>query len=400
MRKVAIVGTGTLPWKSRYAEKSFRALGLEASKKALQQAGVTQKDVDHVTYSIYCETMLRQQIPEPLLQDYLGTQGTSSTRVTGGAAGEMYALQAAYAQIASGMSDLTLFVAVQKGQDFYAFDTRSRGDGILRGFSISADTTWLQPVMPGVPAYLTAFCLQPHIEKYGGPTPRQLAKVSVKNYENAFTNPEAQIKRIITEDEVLNSRIIAYPTTAMMCCLYSDQAAAFVLASEDRAKELTDKPVWIGGVATSSISTSCATADTIGRLRGTGIAAKRAYAMAGIKKPLDELDLIQVHDLVAGAEILAYEELGLCELGQGGRLLDEGVVMRGGKLPSNLDGGRIACGHVGGVSAAYAVCELVRQLREEAGPQRQTRIRHGKALVQAIDGHGSMNGVAVLQRGN
>ncbi len=400
MRKVAIVGTGTLPWKSRYADKSFRALSLEASKKALQQAGITQKDVEHVTHSIYCETMLRQQIPEPLLQDYLGTQGTSSTRVTAGAAGELYALQSAYTQIASGMSDLVLYLAVQKGQDFYAFDTRSRGDGILRGFSISMDTTWLQPLVPGVPPYLTAFCLQPHIEKFGGPTLSQLAKVSVKNYNNAYTNPEAQIRRKVTEDDVLNSRIIAWPTTAMMCCLYSDQACAMVLASEEKAKELTDKPVWISGISTSSFSTSRATADTIGRLLGTNIAAKRAYAMAGIKKPIEELDLIQVHDLIVGTEIMAYEELGLCELGQGGRLVEEGIVDRGGKLPANTDGGRIACGHVGGVSGAYAACEVVRQLREEAGAERQVKIKHGRGLVQAIDGHGSMNGVAVLQRGN
>jgi acetyl-CoA acetyltransferase len=397
MRKVAIVGSGTLPWKSRYAEKSFRALALEASKKALQHAGVTAKDVEHVTQSVYCETMLRQQIPEPLLQDYLGTQGTSSTRVTGGAAGEMYALQSAYAQVASGMSDLVLFLAVQKGQDFYKFETRSRGDGILHGFSISMDTTWLQPVAPGVPPYLTAFLLQPHIEKYGGPTLSQLAKVSVKNYAHAFDNPEAQIRRKVTEDDVLNSRIIAWPTTALMCCLYSDQAAAMVLACEDKAKELTDKPVWISGIATSSISTARATAESIGRMHGTRIAGERAYRMAGIKKPIEELDLIQVHDLIVGTEILAYEELGLCQLGEGGRLVDEGVVMRGGKVPSNLDGGRIACGHVGGVSAAYAACKVVEQLREEAGA-RQTRIRSGKGLVQAIDGHGSMNGVAILER--
>lgn len=397
MRRVAIVGTGTLPWKSRYADKTWRDLGLEASKKALAQAGITAKDVDHVTHSIYCETMLRQQIPEPLMQDYLGTQGTSSGRVTGGAAGDMYALQAAVAQIASGMSDIVLFLALQKGQDFYKFDTRSRGDGILHGFSISMDTTWLQPIMPGVPPYLTAFLLQPHIEKFGGPTMEQMAKVSVKNYENAFDNPEAQLHRKISVDDVLGSRIISWPTTAMMCCLYSDQACAMVLASEDKARELTDKPIWVSGVSTSSYSTARATADSIGRMHGTRLAAQRAYKMAGITNPIEELDMIQVHDLIAGTEILAYEELGLCELGQGGRLVDEGIVMRGGKVPSNLDGGRIACGHVGGVSAAYATAKIVEQLREEAGP-RQTRLRNGRGLVQAIDGHGSMNGVAILQR--
>jgi acetyl-CoA acetyltransferase len=328
----------------------------------------------------------------------LGTLGTSSLRVAAGAAGTGYALYAAYAEIASGLSDLTLYLAVQKGQDFYAFDTRSRGDGILRGFSISMDTTWLQPVTPGVPAYLTAFCLAPHMEKFGGPTLEQLAKVSVKNYDNAYTNPEAQLHRKVTIDDVLNSRIIAWPTTALMCCLYGDQACAMILASEDKAKELSDRPIWITGVGLSSHATQRAEAESIGRMLGTNLAAKKAYKMAGIKKPIDELDLIQVHDLIAGTEIMAYEELGLCELGEGGRLVDDGIVNRGGKLPANVDGGRIACGHVGGVSGAYAVCEIVRQLREEAGTDRQIRIKNGRGLMQCIDGHASLTSVSVFQR--
>jgi acetyl-CoA C-acetyltransferase len=120
--------------------------------------------------------------------------------------------------------------------------------------------------------------------------------------------------------------------------------------------------------------------------------------MAGIKKPIDELDMIQVHDLITGTEILAYEELGLCEPGEGGRLVDEGVVERDGKVPSNLDGGRVACGHVGGVSGAYGACEIVRQLREEAGP-RQIRIRNGRGVMQCIEGNAALHAVAVFERG-
>jgi acetyl-CoA acetyltransferase len=397
MRKVAVVGIGTLPWRSRYDDKSFRALAFDAAKKAFEHAKLTPKEVDNVVYSIYCETMLRQQIPTPLLQDYLGVQGASSLRVPAGAAGAGYALSAAFGQVASGMSDLTLYVGVQKGQDFYCFETRSRGDGILRGFSISMDTTWFQPVTPGVPPYLTLFCLVPHIEKYGSPTSEQLAKVSVKNYKNAYINPEAQLHQKVTIDDILNSRIIAWPTTARMCCLYSDGACAMLLASEEKAKEITDKPVWITGAATSTYTLHRAEEGSLGRLTGTHIAGKKAYQMAGIKKPAEELDLIQVHDLIVGTEIMAYEELGLCELGEGGRLVDEGVVERDGKIPSNVDGGRIACGHVAGVSGAYAACEIVRQLREEAG-DRQIRIRNGRGLMQCIDGHASLSSVTIFSR--
>ena len=170
-----------------------------------------------------------------------------------------------------------------------------------------------------------------------------------------------------------------------------------ILASEEKAKEITDKPIWITGAATSTYAPHRAEAHTLGRLMGTNIAAKKAYKMAGIERPIEDLDLILVHDLITGTEILAYEELGLCELGEGGRLIDEGIVERDGKLPSNTDGGRIACGHVGGVSGAYGVCEIVRQLREEAG-DRQIRIESGRGLMQCIDGHASLTSVTILER--
>jgi acetyl-CoA C-acetyltransferase len=182
-----------------------------------------------------------------------------------------------------------------------------------------------------------------------------------------------------------------------MCCLISDGACAMILASEEKAREITDKPIWISGIATSSYAIHRAEPDTIGRMPGTRIAAQRAYKMAGIKKPIDELDMIQVHDLITGTEILAYEELGLCEPGEGGRLVDEGVVERDGKVPSNLDGGRVACGHVGGVSGAYGACEIVRQLREEAG-DRQVRVKNGRGLMQCIEGQASLSGVAIFER--
>jgi len=398
VRKVAIVGIGTVPWQMRNADKTFRALALQVAKKAFEHARLPRSAVDHVVYSIYCETMLRQQIPSILLQDYLGFQGLSSLRVEAGAATEGYALAAAYAQVAAGLSDITLVVAVQKGGDFYDFETRSRGDGFQNGLAISMDTTWLQPVMPGVPPMLTTFCLAPHIERYGGPTPEQLAMVSVKNYDNAYRNPEAQLHQKVTVDDVLNSRIIAWPTTTRMCCLYSDGACAMILASEERAREITDKPIWISGIATSSYAIHRAEAGSIGRMMGTHIAAGRAYKMAGVTKPSEEIDLAQVHDLITGTEIMAYEELGLCGLGEGGRLVEEGIVAPDGKIPVNTDGGRIACGHVGGVSGAYGACEIVRQLREEAG-DRQVRIRNGRGVMQCIEGHASLSAVAVLERG-
>ncbi len=397
MRRVAIVGVGTMPWRSRRDESTWRELGMSAVKNALADAKISRDDIDSVVYSIYCDLMLRQQSPTALIHDYLGMEGKPAIRIMAGAAGTIFSLYAAYCQIASGMADVVLQASIQKGQDFYAFDTRSRGDGLLRGFSISGHTIWSVPISPGMATSCNLAMLVPHIQKYGTPTPQQLAKVSVKNHENAFDNPEAQLKVHLTEDDVLNSRIIAWPTTMYQVCLYSDAAAALILASEERAREITDTPIWLSGIGVSTDRPDAQSPEKLGRVPAIYEAGKMAYKMAGVTDPLHQLDIMEVHDLITGLEVLAYEELGLCPPGQAGRLIDEGTVERTGALPVNVSGGRTAAGHVGGVSGTYSVATVVRQLREQAGKM-QVPIRRGRGLVEAIEGSPGHAGVAILER--
>lgn len=397
MPKVGIVGIGQLPFKSKYADKSYPALALEATKKALEDAKLTRDDINAVVYSIYCELMLRQQIPEPIVHEYIGMSGKPSMRIASGAATEIYSLYAAYMQVASGLSDVTLLVGVQKGGDFYDFNTKSRGDGWINAMGLSMEVTWMQPVGVHPPHYLTASMLVPHIDKFGGPTPEQIAKVSVKNHKNALSNPNAQLKVDLSVEDVMYSRVIAWPTTFYECCLMSDGAVALVLATEEKAKEITDNPIWISGVSTSTYNTYVLKEEQLGRVFGVHNAAQRAYAMANIKNPMEELDVAEVHDLISGLEIMHYEELGFCELGQGGKLVDEGVVEKTGALPVNPSGGRVACGHVGGVSGLYSTCEVVNQLRETAGGV-QVPIKNGKGLVESNCGNAQLCGVAILER--
>lgn len=397
MERVGIVGIGQLPFKSRYADKSYLALALEATKKALDDAKITKEDVDAVVYSIYCELMIRQQIPDVLVHEYLGMHGKPSIKLSSGAATELYSLYAAYAQVASGLADIALLVGTQKGSDFYDFTTRSRGDGFINAMGLSLDVTWLQPVAVHPPHYLTASLLAPHINKYGGPTEEQLAKVSVKNHKNALVNPYAQLKLDLSVEDVMYSRIIAWPTTLYECCLMSDGAVALVLASEDKAKEITDNPIWISGVMTSTYSTNMLKEELLGRIPGVNTAAGKAYEMAGIKDPKTELDVAEVHDLISGLEIMMYEELGFCEIGKGGTLIDDGTVEKSGSLPVNPSGGRVACGHVAAVSGLSSTCDVVRQLRETAGSI-QVPIRSGKGLVESNCGNAQLCGVAILER--
>ncbi len=397
MKRVAAVGIGQLPFRSRYADKSYPVLAHEATEKALQDARLTLNDIDAVVYSIYCPLMMRQDSPDIFVQDYLGLQGKPSLRVAAGAATGGCALYTTMMQIASGVARTVLLVAVQKGSDFFSAATRSRGDGFNKAMSISGDSIWSQPVVVGgTPPTLTLWYVVPHLHKYGNPTPEQVAKVSVKNHKNALVNPLAQLKVDLTVEDVMYSRIIAWPTTMYECCLMSDGASAMVFASEERAREITDTPIWMSGAGISYYPPSHSAAG-LGRMVGVHEAAQRAYQMAGVKNPRQEIDVAEVHDLISGLEVITYEELGLCDIGEGGRLVDEGVTEKTGDVPVNPSGGRVACGHVAGVSEISSACDVVAQLREKAG-NIQVPIRKGKGVVETISGGANQCTVTVFER--
>jgi acetyl-CoA C-acetyltransferase len=397
MRRVAVVGVGQIPFQARCAEKTYLALAYEATKRALEDAHVEVKDLDAVTYAIYCPIYMRQEQPDIFLHDYLGMGGKPSLRISAGAATGGCAMYAAFNQVASGMADILLLVAVQKASDPYDFYTKSRWDG-YRKTSMSGEMTWQKGVIAAGPVPIsTVACVLPHMEKYECPTEEQIAKVSVKNHQNALANPNAQLKVNLTVEDVLNSRIIAWPITMYECCLYSDGAAALILASEEKAKAMTDTPIWITGVTTSYYSLHRLEPYMLGRMLGVAEAAKRAYEQAGVKDPLNELDVIELQDLTSGLEIIAYEELGLCPLGEGGKLVDEGIVYKDGKLPVNPRGGCVACGHVAGVCEVSSMGDVVLQLQERAGPI-QVPIRKGRGLVETICGVASMSSVTIFER--
>lgn len=397
MKRVAAIGVGQMPFRSRWAEKSYLAMGKEVTQKALEDAHLTRDDLDAVVYSIYCEMMERQYRPAQFLHDYLDMAYKPGMRVDAATAGGCFSLDEARMMIAAGQADIVLVLGVQKGQDFYAFETKSRGDGFLRGMYISSEGTWVQPVFPSLAALLTLMTWVPHLEKYGNPTPEQVAKASVKNHLNALPNPYAQLKMELTVEDVMNARIIGWPTTMYEACLMSDIACAVILASEEKAKKLTDHPIWLSGIGISNYPSNRLALEDLGRMKGTNMAAKSAYKQAGITKPMEQLDVIECHDIVSSCELLAYEELELCGLGECGSLIDQGITLKTGKLPVNPSGGRVGCGHAASVSDLMSAAAIVLQLREQA-PGIQVPIKKGKGLVQAIDGIASLSSVTIFER--
>lgn len=382
------MGIGLLPWKVRYPDKTYYELAAEAVGKAFDDAKLGPDAVDNVVYGladVYVNA-IRQACASTILQDHIGMEGKPSVTVHNGAATGALAVKTAFTEILAGTSEITLVVGTGKGLDLYDPETKKRSSAFLKAIMLDVDTTWDAPVEPSPVAHF-AFVVQGHIDKYGNPTEEQMAKVSVKNHGNALDNPLAQSGMQLTVEDVLKSPHIAGPLKFLDCCLYSEGAAALILAREDRAKQISDKVVWIDGVGSSTKRSYFPNYAELGRIPCQFIATKKAYEMAGVGNPRKELDVIELHDLLTGVELISYEELGLCKVGEGGHLSDEGVTMKDGEIPVNPSGGMIGCGHVAGTSGISRVGEVALQLRGEAG-KRQVRIKNGRGLVSCIGGPG------------
>ena len=382
--KVGIVGVGVIPYKVRHPDKTYYELALEALGNALDDAKITREEVDSVVYGLADLYVLaiRQACASTILQDYLGMEGKPAVTVTGAAITGALAVKTAYTDILSGMSEVSLVLSAGKGLDFYDQETGKRSTGFLTAIMVDSDANWERAALAGPSMF--ALMVQAHMDKYGCPTEEQMAKVSVKNHGNALDNPLAQSGKDLSIEDVFKSRRLAGAVKFLDCCLYSEGAAALILAREDRAKEISDKVVWIEGIGVSIKRHLYPDYDNLGRLPNQFIATKKAYEMAGIKDPVNELDLAELHDAFTGTEIMAYEDCFFCDEGDGGRLVDDGTIMHDGKLPVNLSGGLIGCGHAVGATGIMQTYEVALHLRDEAGERQHRNARCG--LVQSIGG--------------
>jgi acetyl-CoA C-acetyltransferase len=209
-------------------------------------------------------------------------------------------------------------------------------------------------------------------------------------------NPKAHFQREIKVEDVLKSRIIAYPLKLYDCCPISDGAAAVILASEDKVKEFrVEDPVWIEAIGFGSDTSNLTRRTDYVGLPAAVQAAQMAYKRARIE-PKD-VDVAEVHDCFTIAEIMAYEDLGFCKKGEGAKMIREGETYIGGRIPVNIDGGLKAKGHPLAATGCSMMYELTRQLRGEGG-RRQAPLKHNIALAHNIGGHGFYAYVTILRR--
>ncbi len=376
-RKVAIVSVaqiGGADSKENFYDQAYRVV-----KEALDKAGISREKVGCVVTAasdifhggISCANAYHWDPAGAVLRN--GSRQDAES---------LFALVYGAMRIMSGHYDSALVVGLCKGSENPENDTCTL---------MFSDPFYFRPL--GLNETMAAALQMRLFMDHYGITREQCAKVAVKNLENALGNPYALRKGIYSAEEILASRPVVEPLTELECAPKSEGMAALVLASEEMARKLTDRPVWIEGFGTSLDAYWIGDRDLLqGQLTN---AAKRAYEMAGITAPWEQIHLAEITEPYAFQEFLWYEQLGFCGPRQGGKLIDQGVTEKGGLLPVNPSGGTLAWNPYVSRGLHRAI-EAFLQIREEAG-ERQVHREVKTALVHGTHGFaGQCHTVVIL----
>lgn len=384
MKKIAIIGIGHGKFGVR-SDASLRELTFEAVKACLDDAGVGLKEVESMVTGIAGDEFAIALQPSAQVHDYIGFHPKPNFRVEGACATGSMALRTGWMNVASGLADLVLVVGVEKMTEVptsLATDIMGRG----------GDATWEYPFGTTFPGYY-AMIANAHMAEFGT-TEEQLALVAVKNHYYGSLNPYAHMQKPITLDKALASFTVAHPLKLFDCSLITDGAAAVLLASEEKAKALSKKPVWIAGLGLATDTMRIGDRKSLTSILSSREAAKTAYRMAGVGP--SNINVATVHDCFTIAEIVAYEDLGFCEKGEGGKLIQEKETYAGGKIPVNVDGGLKSKGHPLGATGVSMAIEITKQLRGEAGERQVKNAETG--LTHNVGGTGQVVAVHIFRR--
>ncbi|MGV9316068.1 lipid-transfer protein [Streptomyces sp. NPDC003691] len=386
---VAVLGAGMHPWGK--GGHGFLHYGTIAARAALADAGVAWRDVGSVVGAATVRGGYPGHVAGASFARALGWQGARVTSVYAACASGAQAIGTARAQILAGLADVVLVVGAEAApKGFFAPAGGDRPD----------DPDWLRFRLLGAvnPAYFGLWARRRMAVH--GDTPEDFALVKVKNAAAGALNPYARYRTAVTAAEVAASPVVADPLRLLDICATSDGGAALVLSSTAYARRHGHpRPVRIRAVSTAGpvyprtvpdlpdIATDSAAAvpPPAGSFRAS--VARAAYEEAGTGP--GDLSLAEVYDLSTALELEWYEDLGLCTPGGAARLLRSGATALGGRIPVNPSGGLASFGEAVPAQAIAQVCELVRQLRGEAGPRQVAGARAGITTNQGLFGHGS-----------
>lgn len=385
-REVGIIGIGITKFGELW-DRSLRDLGIEAGVRAIQDANVASEDVNALYVGIMSPGMfLNQEHVAPLIADWAGIAGSHipATRVEAADASGGLAVREGWMAIKAGLYDIVMVGGAEKMTDV--------GDEeALETMSASVDQEWESFFGATLPS-LYAMIARRHMYQYGT-TREQLAQVAVKNHKHGSMNPDAQFQSPVDLNTVLTAGRVAEPLGVFDCAPISDGAAALVLCEWERAKKICEDPIKITGSGQAGSSLSLHARRDITTFHATRYAAQAALKMAD--RTLDDIALAEVHDSYTIGEILAIEDLGFYEKGQGGRALEEGETALGGRIPVNTSGGLKARGHPLGATGIAQIVEVVQQLRGKAGQRQVKGARVG--LTHNVGGTGGTAVVHILE---
>lgn len=376
---VYVIGVDMIKF-GRFPHRSVPELGAEAALMALDDAGLGIQDMQ----ALYCGNLYQANgmVGQRILQQ-IGQTGIAVVNCANACATGATAFREAWMSIKAGVYDLVLAVGVEQ-----------MGKGLLGGGGNTQGISKEGLLGSGTMPTVFAEAGMEHARNYGTSF-KQFAKVSVKNHHHSTFNPKATYQVETPLEEVMNAEMISYPNTKLMCSVNVDGSAAAVLCSERKVKELglmkravrvrasvlTSDPWQQRDLVMPDVN-SC-----------TRLAARQAYEQAGIGP--EDLDLVELHDCFATAEILHYENLGLCGEGEAGRLIDEGQTALGGSIPVNVSGGLLSKGHPLGATGIANIYEVATHLRGEAGKRQVGSARIGMTHVIGL---GSACGIHILER--
>src|SRR5690242_8297351 len=376
MRDVYVAGVAMIRF-GRYPDRDVPDLGAEVVLLALKDAGLGMRDVEMMAAG--CLFQANAMVGQRVLQE-VGQTGIPVVNVANACATGSTAFREAWMAVASGMHDVALAVGVEQMGKM----------GLLGGGGGSGIRTEGVVGSGLMPAVFGQAGME-HMRKYGT-TPEQFAKVAVKNHHHATKNPLSQYQVETPLEQVLGARMVAYPNTLLMCCPSGDGAAAAVVVSAKKARELGVNVRVRASVLTSDPwSDRDLTQPDVNTL--TRNAAKKAYERAGIGA--SDVNLVELHDCFATAELLHYENLGLCKDGEAGRMIDDGETTHGGRVPVNVSGGLLSKGHPLGATGVANIFEVTQHLRGRAGDRQVPDAKVGLAHVIGLGSACTINVLGV-----
>ena len=388
MGKVAIIGVGQSAFVRSYPG-SIRELAFEGFSAAMKDAGLQAGQIDA---SVVCSAPEydKQRSPAGVFAEYLGLNPQPTFYVESLCSSSSTGVRLAYSLIQSGLHDVVAVIGFQKMSEISSSESQER---MGRG----ADIQWESPFGTMMPAYYAMYA-QAHMAQYGT-TGDDLAAIRVKAATYGQLNEKAVFRKPVTKESFTDpeSRMagpVASPLRVGDCCANADGSSCIIVASEERARSLCEKPVWILGVGAASASVNLAGRNLLTGLTVAQKAADEAYEMAGVGP--EDIDVAEVHDCFTIAELMAYENLGFAEPGKGAALIREGETYQEGRIPVNVDGGLLSKGHPIGATGGSQIRTIVLQLRDEAG---QIQVKSPEiGLVHNIGGVGLYGNVTILGR--